>query len=69
MYKPRTLKWFKNRIGKRIFRDHHKCCSHCDDVAENGIIVSDFQHASYLHSVDCDFAAEGIELNYRDLKI
>ena len=68
MYKPKTLKWFKNRIGKRIYREHSKCCPHCDEIAENGLIVANEQHASHLYSVDCDFANENIFMNYRDKK-
>ena len=67
-YKPKTLRWFTNRIGKKIYRDHHKCCGHCDEVVKNGLIVSDKQHAEYLYLNQNDFAAEGVYLNYRDKK-
>lgn len=67
-YKPKTKRWFIKRIGKRIYRDHHKCCNHCDEAFENGLIVIDRQHADYLASIDHDLANEGIYLNYRDTK-
>ena len=65
-----TLKWFENRIGKRIFRDNTKkhCCEHCDRVSENGLIVRDTTHADYLHSVQNAFWSEGEMLNYRNKK-
>lgn len=56
------------RIGKRIFRDHHDCCTHCTEVFNDGLIVADEQHADYLASTDVDFAVEGFELNYRNIK-
>lgn len=62
-----TKKWFINRIGKRIFRDWFKCCKHCDEVAENGLIVSDEQHADYIWL--CQMLGDNNKcLNYRDKK-
>ena len=45
-----TIKWFKNRIGKRIFRDETKpyCCSVCERNGKEGLIIYDKQHAEYL---------------------
>ena len=63
-----TLKWFANRIGKRIYRDPYKCCAHCDEVAKNGLIISSKTHALYLFDTENDFGAEGIKLKYRDKK-
>lgn len=65
-YTPQNQSWFLERIGKRIYRDHHECCSYCDDVAENGLVIHDEQHAQYLADTDLEFGAEGRELNYRD---
>lgn len=69
-HKGKTLKWFTNRIGKRVYRDHTptRCCDACDNVANNGLVITDEQHAWYLHATEQDFGAEGIFLNYRDKK-
>jgi len=65
----RNLQWFKNRIGKRIYRDISGCvCKGCKEVDENGMIVSDEFHAEYLEMIDNDFEACGKKLNYRDIK-
>jgi len=61
--------WFYQRVGKRLFRDTSTCdCKTCKDVVENGIVVHDEIHAEYLFMSQCDFAADGVELNYRDVK-
>lgn len=60
-----TQQWFYNRIGKRIFRDGFKCCKSCDEVAKNGLIVHDRQHAHYLYLCQNEMGAEGRHLNYR----
>lgn len=62
------LSFFTERIGKRIYRNPYPCCVHCDDVAENGLIVHDKQHAGYLYDTQNDFGNEGVILNYRDKK-
>ena len=68
-YIPKTFQWFKERIGKRIYRNSQgECCNHCDETVCNGLIVHDESHADYLASIDSDFAAEGIFSNYRDIK-
>ena len=66
MYKPRTKRWFINRIGHRIYRDDIGCCDQCRDTAKNGLIIADMSHATYLHMIDWDFGAEGTFCNYRD---
>lgn len=59
----KTLQWFINRIGKRIYRDDDNCsCTTCNEVVKNGLIVIDKNHAEYLFMVN----SEGIE--YRDTK-
>ena len=64
-----TLKWFTNRIGKKIFRDDDGCgCKSCNNVVENGLIVFDESHAQYLEMIDNEFWACGTKLNYRDKK-
>jgi len=64
-----TEQWFIDRIGKRIYRDMSTCqCSGCMDITDNGLIVDNKEHASYLYNVQIDFAKEGAFLNYRDDK-
>lgn len=68
-YQPKTKEWFIERIGKTVFRDAKgKCCNRCDQINEQGLVISNEQHASYLALIDSDYAAEGIYLNYRDEK-
>jgi hypothetical protein len=67
-YKPKTKEWFRSMIGKKVYRDDHKCCAICERVFNNGMIVADRQHADYLAEIDSVFANEGIYLNYRDEK-
>ena len=68
-YKPKTLEWFKERIGKRIYRDADGCdCESCDHVVEHGFEVANENHAYYLEAIDSDYASEGAYLNYRDTK-
>lgn len=63
------LNWFKDRIGKRIYRGDNACgCLACKEVFKNGIVVNSEYHAQYLYNMQNDFGAEGIELNYRDEK-
>lgn len=58
----KTLKWFKERIGKRIFRKNNVCgCGICLNVWKEGLIIKDEMHAQYLfmHETESD-------LNYFD---
>lgn len=58
------LHWFKNRIGKRIYRDKCGCtCKICTQAWHKGVIVRDEQYAEYLHMVQYD-----LDINYRDEK-
>lgn len=66
--KTHSIKWFTSRVNKRIFRNYHECCFHCSEVAENGLIVNDSNHAEYLYWIQNDYANEGVFLNYRDKK-
>lgn len=69
-YQPKTKEWFIERVGKRVFRDScgDRCCDTCADIVENGMIVTDENHADYLSNVDVEFAIGGSYLNYRDVK-
>lgn len=58
------LKWFQNRVSKRVFRDAVDCpCIHCTDAGENGLVIADDQHARELYEVQFE-----IDINYRDKK-
>lgn len=63
--KKRDL-WFKSRIGKRVFRNDTYCCSHCDEVYKNGIIIDNEMHAEYLRDTEAEFSADGFPLKYFD---
>lgn len=63
----KSLKWFKDRIGKTIYRDTNNCpCDTCKNVLINGIFIEDMQVAQYLFDIQNDMKYEGIVLNYRD---
>lgn len=64
----KNLQWFKDRISKRIYRNHYDCCPDCSDVSENGLIVYNKEHAEVLYNTQNDFEAEGRVMNYRDKK-
>lgn len=60
--KPHTLKWFQNRIGKRIFRDPVSCpCPACFEVGQKGKVVRNKQDAEYLYHIQND-----LHIIYRD---
>lgn len=62
---PKPLNWFKERIGKRVYRTKSTCtCEICKNVFENGLIISDELHAHYLY--DCQ---NELRLVYEDKKI
>ena len=64
MSKIHTLKWFQNRIGKRVFRNKSHCqCATCKDVYFRGLIIHDDFHAKYLFDMQGDLG-----LFYRDKK-
>ena len=46
------VQWFKDRIGKRVFRTASTCpCEICRKVEDVGLVVEDELHANYLY--DC----------------
>ena len=60
---------FIDRIWQRIFRDADDCtCAECADTVENGIVVTDEEHALYMYEKANERAGLGILLNYRDVK-
>jgi hypothetical protein len=61
--------WFKDRIGKRIYRDATTCkCHTCNDIVENGMIIHDEFHADYIAEWDALYKMDGVDLRYRDKK-
>ncbi len=62
-----TLQWFKDRIGKVIYRDKSSCtCLHCNNTVINGLTIADESHANWLYEVQNTYAEDGVKLNYRD---
>jgi hypothetical protein len=48
--KHHTPDWFIDRIGQRIYRlTNTKCCTRCDNVYANGLIIYDKDHAEWLY--------------------
>lgn len=48
----RPLKWFKDRVGKTIYRDKITCpCLWCFQAFCNGLIITDKDHAQYLFDI------------------
>ncbi len=72
MKNRRSLQWFIDRIGKRIYRAPIKCCAECKSCAQSFVDIWDGTkkgkqelrrdfHASYLY--DCHI---GLEIEYFD---
>jgi hypothetical protein len=60
--KVRKLKWFKDRVGKRVFRNESSCkCSFCTFNQKNGLIINDETHAQYLFDIQNE-----LQLKYYD---
>jgi hypothetical protein len=57
-----TLKWFKNRIGKIIYRKITWC--QCDMCNEPSVKVYNLEHAEYLF--DCQ---NELDIDYQDKPI
>lgn len=67
--KSKDLQWFKDRIGKRIYRDDNLChCSSCKNIVDDGLVIHDEEHARYIFENQNEYGCEGIDLNYRDEK-
>lgn len=62
------LKWFEDRIGKRVFRNKSTCkCSVCTSVEEKGLIIGDKMHAGYLMDMEgCSWGDGQIGIKYFD---
>ena len=55
------LQFFIDHIGKRVFRPRNGCkgnkgksCDHCERSYQNGLIVEDEAHASYLAMIEAE---------------
>lgn len=59
----KDLQWFKDRVGKRIYRwTKTTCdCAICSNVLDVGLIIDDEIHAQYLY--DCQ---NEMQLQYED---
>ena len=60
-----NLEWYKERIGKKVFRTASTCpCEVCKKVEEVGLYIADELHANYLY--DCQ---NDLDLYYFDQPI
>jgi hypothetical protein len=60
--KVHNLKWFKDRVGKRVFRNESSCkCSFCTFNQKNGLIINDEMNAQYLFDMQNE-----LQLKYFD---
>jgi hypothetical protein len=66
----RQLRWFINRIGKRVYRDNSCSCHHCVKTEQVGLIIIDEYQARYMFDCQNAFAYDAKKdvLNYRDKK-
>ena len=65
-YKERE-QWFLDRIGKRIYRGETSCkCETCKRVSNEGLIIFNASHATYLNDIEAMYNAEGHNLKYTD---
>lgn len=64
--------WFLDRVGKKVYRDKSFCeCSVCKRVEDNGVFISDSNHALYLldiESISQDPSESSHPIKYRDEK-
>ena len=61
--------WFMNRIGKKFYRSKTTCtCGVCEAVHNNGLVINDKMHATYLRDVEAELNAEGFPVRYFDTK-
>jgi hypothetical protein len=58
----KEFQWYKDRIGKKVFRTISICsCSYCIKAFEEGMTIHDEQFAKYLFGVQGE-----IQHNYED---
>ena len=73
MIQPRPYsereQWFIDRIGKRVFRNKTSCkCEICGNVYEQGLTISDKNHAMYLSEMEFEYTKDGTPIKYFDTK-
>ncbi len=60
----RTLKWFTNRVKKRVYRNDCDCgCTTCSANTKKGLVIRNKKHAEYLYNIQFE-----LNLLYRDTK-
>lgn len=48
-------KWFLDRVGKIVYRCEVNCkCEFCKDGTDNGVFITDRNHACYLTDISCE---------------
>lgn len=63
----KSKEWFLDRINKRIYRNSDTCnCDVCDEVYNNGLVISDENHADYVWTGYLISNDEGFPLDYFD---
>ena len=63
----KRLKWFIDRIGKKVYRNKDNCpCDMCNHVYLNGLTIINDTHASYLYDVEAENNFDGFPLKYFD---
>ena len=60
--------WFRCMVGRRLWRNNYCSCEVCKDVYENGIVISDENHADYCYDNECDYTGSGYPLKYFETK-
>ena len=66
-YKKRQ-QWFRDRIGKTVYRNDIDCCERCKKVYEEGLVISDQMHADYLNDMESISHAEDRPVKYFDTR-
>lgn len=58
-----TLRWFEERVGKRVYRKGGTCCCHhCLNALDKGFIITDKNtHADYIYTCQNE-----LDLEYSD---
>ena len=66
----KTLKWFKDRIGKRIYRYENDCpCDYCKNIHLNGLIIKNILHAQYLFDIQTEIGYSYYDNNKTNTRI
>ena len=61
--------WFKNRIGKKVYRNKNTCfCKQCETNYQEGIVIDDTIHAEHLAEVCVISEVENNKVMYFDTK-